>query len=89
MRENRIEEEMPDDEELSEEPRHPSFDAAKARKAAKDPHRPGEHCGAAGGIMNMGGNIGGFLAPIVTPYIAGRAGWSSSATAGPATSASN
>jgi ACS family glucarate transporter-like MFS transporter len=35
----------------------------------------GEHCGAAGGIMNMGGNAGGFLAPIVTPYIAVRAGW--------------
>jgi ACS family glucarate transporter-like MFS transporter len=35
-----------------------------------------EHAGAAGGILNAGGNIGGFLAPVLTPYIAARAGWS-------------
>lgn len=34
------------------------------------------HSGAAGGILNAGGNIGGVLAPVVTPYIASRAGWS-------------
>lgn len=32
--------------------------------------------GAACGILNTGGNIGGFLAPVITPYIAARAGWS-------------
>ena len=28
--------------------------------------------GAACGILNTGGNVGGFLAPIITPYIASR-----------------
>src|SRR5882672_8591827 len=37
---------MPNDEELSDEPRHGNFDAVKARKAARDPRRPGERCGA-------------------------------------------
>jgi MFS family permease len=32
--------------------------------------------GAACGILNTGGNAGGFLAPVITPYIAARAGWS-------------
>ena len=32
--------------------------------------------GAACGILNTGGNVGGFLAPIITPFIASRAGWS-------------
>jgi nitrate/nitrite transporter NarK len=32
--------------------------------------------GAAGGIMNGVGNLGGVLAPVLTPYIAARAGWS-------------
>jgi ACS family glucarate transporter-like MFS transporter len=36
----------------------------------------GEHAGTAGGIMNMGGNVGGGLAPVVTPWIASFAGWS-------------
>jgi ACS family glucarate transporter-like MFS transporter len=36
----------------------------------------GEQVGAACGILNTGGNIGGFLAPILTPYIASVAGWS-------------
>lgn len=35
----------------------------------------GEHVGAACGIMNSGGNLGGFLAPILTPYISSLAGW--------------
>jgi NAD-dependent dihydropyrimidine dehydrogenase PreA subunit len=37
---------MPNDEELTQPARHPKFDAAKARKAAKDPRRTGERCGA-------------------------------------------
>jgi ACS family glucarate transporter-like MFS transporter len=36
----------------------------------------GERVGAAAGILNTGGNLGGFLAPILTPYIASRFGWS-------------
>jgi ACS family glucarate transporter-like MFS transporter len=35
----------------------------------------GKHAGAAGGILNSGGNIGGFLAPILTPWIASRWDW--------------
>jgi MFS family permease len=37
----------------------------------------GAHVGAAGGILNTGGNLGGFFAPIVTPFIASHFGWSS------------
>ncbi len=36
----------------------------------------GSHVGVAGGIMNGIGNVGGLLAPMLTPYIASRAGWS-------------
>ncbi len=36
----------------------------------------GRQSGAAGGIMNMGGNIGGFLAPVMTPWLASQYGWS-------------
>jgi MFS family permease len=36
----------------------------------------GRHAGAAGGILNTGGNIGGILAPILTPWFAVRFGWS-------------
>jgi ACS family glucarate transporter-like MFS transporter len=36
----------------------------------------GKHVGAACGILNTGGNVGGFLAPVITPYIASQAGWS-------------
>jgi len=36
----------------------------------------GSHVGAAGGIMNGLGNVGGVLAPALTPYIAAKAGWS-------------
>ncbi len=32
--------------------------------------------GAASGIMNGMGNVGGLLAPVLTPYIAKHAGWS-------------
>jgi len=34
------------------------------------------NAGAACGLLNGIGNAGGFLAPIVTPYLAQRAGWS-------------
>jgi ACS family glucarate transporter-like MFS transporter len=36
----------------------------------------GKHVGAASGILNTGGNVGGFLAPIITPFAAARLGWS-------------
>ena len=36
----------------------------------------GENVGAASGILNTGGNVGGFLAPILTPFAAARFGWS-------------
>ena len=42
----------------------------------------GKHVGAASGILNTGGNIGGFLAPVVTPLIAQRLGWSPALYAG-------
>ena len=35
----------------------------------------GSEVGAACGIMNAGGNIGGFLGPLLTPVIASFAGW--------------
>ena len=36
----------------------------------------GKHVGAACGILNTGANIGGLIAPILTPYVASRVGWS-------------
>jgi ACS family glucarate transporter-like MFS transporter len=36
----------------------------------------GRQAGAAGGLMNTGGNLGGGLAPILTPLIATQFGWS-------------
>jgi len=36
----------------------------------------GPNAGVACGFLNGIGNLGGFLAPIVTPYLAQRAGWS-------------
>jgi len=36
----------------------------------------GKEVGAAGGIMNTGANLGGFIAPTLTPLIASVAGWS-------------
>jgi len=35
----------------------------------------GEHVGPACGILNTGGNLGGMLAPVVTPIIAAHFGW--------------
>ncbi len=35
----------------------------------------GEDAGAGCGIMNAGGNLGGFFAPIVTPWLAQMFGW--------------
>ncbi len=37
----------------------------------------GENVGAAGGVLNTGSNIGGFIAPVLTPFIASFLGWSS------------
>jgi MFS family permease len=36
----------------------------------------GERVGSASSILNMGAQVGGFFAPILTPLIASRAGWS-------------
>lgn len=36
----------------------------------------GAHGAAAGGIMNFGGNIGGLIAPILTPWVGTQLGWS-------------
>ena len=36
----------------------------------------GTHAGAAGGLMNTGGNFGGAIAPFLTPPIASYYGWS-------------
>src|SRR5690349_12312932 len=35
----------------------------------------GKHVGVACGVMNCGGNVGGMLAPILTPMIALKFGW--------------
>lgn len=36
----------------------------------------GKDAGAAFGILNGGGNLGGFLAPLATPWLASKFGWS-------------
>ncbi len=36
----------------------------------------GKHVGSAGAILNTGGNLGGSLAPLITPFIAAYFGWS-------------
>jgi MFS family permease len=36
----------------------------------------GRRAGAAGGLMNTGGNLGGSIAPLLTPLVAARFGWS-------------
>lgn len=36
----------------------------------------GSQVGAAGGILNAGGNIGGFFSPVLVPLVAKYAGWS-------------
>ncbi|MBZ5534328.1 MAG: MFS transporter [Acidobacteriia bacterium] len=35
----------------------------------------GRRSGAAGGVMNMGSNIGGLISPALTPILANRMGW--------------
>ena len=35
----------------------------------------GDQVGAACGILNTGGNLGGLLAPVLTPMIAAKFGW--------------
>jgi ACS family glucarate transporter-like MFS transporter len=35
-----------------------------------------KHAGAACGILNTGSNVGSFVAPVFTPYIASHVGWS-------------
>jgi len=42
----------------------------------------GRHAGTGGAIFNTGGNLGGMLAPVVTPLIARWAGWSAGIYAG-------
>ena len=42
----------------------------------------GAQAGAAGGLMNTGGNFGGAIAPFVTPLIASKYGWSAGLYAG-------
>jgi ACS family glucarate transporter-like MFS transporter len=39
-------------------------------------HMAGAEVGAATGIMNAGSNVGGSFAPVLTAFIASRAGWS-------------
>lgn len=38
-------------------------------------HIAGPKSGTAGGIMNMGSNLGGLISPMLTPIIASRIGW--------------
>jgi ACS family glucarate transporter-like MFS transporter len=33
------------------------------------------HPASAAGVMNTGGSVGGFLAPVITPFIADKGGW--------------
>jgi len=42
----------------------------------------GQHAGTGGAIFNTGGNLGGMLAPALTPIIASWAGWSAGLYAG-------
>ena len=35
----------------------------------------GDRAGTAGGIMNMGSNVGGFISPALTPWLAAMIGW--------------
>lgn len=35
----------------------------------------GQHSGKAGGIMNMGSNLGGLISPTLTPWLASLIGW--------------
>jgi dipeptide/tripeptide permease len=42
----------------------------------------GQQVGAASGIMNAGGNVGGFFSPVLTPLVAKYFGWSCGLAAG-------
>ena len=35
----------------------------------------GDRSGTAGGVMNMGSNLGGFVSPALTPVLAASIGW--------------
>ncbi|MGC9292568.1 MAG: hypothetical protein ACP5EP_07560 [Acidobacteriaceae bacterium] len=41
----------------------------------------GRQGGMGGGIMNFGSNLGGMASPVVTPWLAGRTGWSAALSA--------
>jgi sugar phosphate permease len=40
----------------------------------------GRNCGTSAAIVNTGGNLGGLLAPVVTPYVASAYGWNAGFT---------
>ncbi len=42
----------------------------------------GSRSGTAGGVMNLGSNIGGFISPMLTPILAARLGWKNALYAG-------
>jgi MFS family permease len=44
-----------------------------------------DHVGSASSILNAGAQVGGFFAPVLTPMIGGRFGWSWSLYAGAVT----
>ena len=35
----------------------------------------GKQSGFAGGLMNFGGNLGGMISPVLTPWLASFIGW--------------
>ena len=51
--------------------------AAEAPSWAVAFHLSRENVGTAGGMLNTLGNVGGTLAPVVTPLLAARWGWAS------------
>jgi ACS family glucarate transporter-like MFS transporter len=40
----------------------------------------GKRSGVAGGVMNFGGNLGGMISPVLTPWLAERIGWEAALT---------
>jgi ACS family glucarate transporter-like MFS transporter len=40
----------------------------------------GARSGVAGGVMNFGGNLGGMISPVLTPWLAERIGWEAALT---------
>jgi ACS family glucarate transporter-like MFS transporter len=40
----------------------------------------GARSGVAGGVMNFGGNLGGIVSPVLTPWLAERIGWEAALT---------